>query len=184
MLGGSPTKPDQTAQRPSRVLWTSPAHEFPKRLTASSRMEKLRATRIKASQIMLMKVIQSISLFLLFGCHKAAFGCTPLNTVITLTGIVTISQQYGPPNFGETPQTDSKMLIPVLQLDSPARLCSMSSEKFGPLPTIIDKIQLVQQEHVKIKMDTHASITGKLAQSENALHYTPVILVVDSVSYR
>jgi hypothetical protein len=40
-------------------------------------------------------------------------------TEVRLVGIVRVESRYGPPNFGEDPDHDSKLRIPVLVLDGP-----------------------------------------------------------------
>src|SRR3989338_2775801 len=65
----------------------------------------------------------SVSALVLTCCMRSA-GPTPLgyDVPVELTGRVVSQEQYGPPNYGENPETDAKVRILVLRLSAPIEL--------------------------------------------------------------
>jgi len=108
-------------------------------------------------------------------------------TVVELTGKLTEVVEYGPPNFGEDPETDSRLQLPVLMLSPPVNVredatSELNTESFEG----VEKIQLIFSTGSDYSgfLDQEVVVTGSLFQAHLATHFTPVLLTVQDIQAR
>lgn len=103
-----------------------------------------------------------------------------------LGGRLVIQEKYGPPNYGENPETDEKVEVPILVLSRPINVRgdpkgSLNSESFQG----VKEVQLV---FLSDKNITYSHLDGKgvvasgrLFQKTTGHHYTDILMIVDSI---
>lgn len=100
-------------------------------------------------------------------------------TKVTLGGTLQVKEYYGPPNYGETPETDSKEKAVVLELMRPFDISDMTH-------VAGDSVTEIQLTDVPTGVDVSARgyrfVTGTLFLAETSYHHTPVIYDVQKVS--
>jgi hypothetical protein len=104
---------------------------------------------------------------------------------VELKGTLRITEEFGPPNFGENPESDLKLEIPVLDLASPINV------RADPNSDINDKsfkgvkrLQLVfpiGARNSKELVGRQVVVVGSLLQAHTAHHYTKVLFTVDEI---
>ncbi|HZK33265.1 MAG TPA: DUF4431 domain-containing protein, partial [Tissierellaceae bacterium] len=106
-------------------------------------------------------------------------------SVSTIEGKLITRLQYGPPNYGENPDTDEKIYPFILQLDEPIDVIALeddihNSDKFG-----VTEIQLApkceQIEELKKYKNKPVKIQGTLFEALVGRHYTDVLISVDEI---
>jgi len=99
--------------------------------------------------------------------------------VVTLAGKISRHQAYGPPNFGETPQRDEKIVYWTLDLPKPICVDGKGDE-----PGIYDDHEDVRHLHIVYPhgyppgdwVGGLVRITGQLFDANTAYHRTPVLI--------
>ena len=111
-------------------------------------------------------------------CSLPDSECIDLQHQVTLRGKVSQRQVYGPPNFGETPAIDQRRVVRIFTPHRPVRICDTRGDVADRHedPSVTE-MQLINDEGGHT-VENERSVTGVLARSENALHYTPVIFIV------
>ena len=102
---------------------------------------------------------------------------------VRLRGAIHQEAHFGPPNFGENPDTDSKISIYVLTLPSPVDVKGdPTSELDSETVLNVREIQLIQNvsSQGQIVATECADVTGKLFHAHSAHHYKDVLLDVDT----
>jgi hypothetical protein len=106
--------------------------------------------------------------------------------VVELQGRLILVQKYGPPNYGENPETDSKVKVPVLQLSQPINVrrdpnSNMNTRSFVD----VKEVQLVflTEKNISYRHLVGKVVTAKgtLFQGHTGHHYTEVLLVVNAI---
>jgi hypothetical protein len=104
-----------------------------------------------------------------------------------LTGTVKMERHYGPPNYGENPQTDSVLIVPVLVLDAPVTV--QGSPAASGLDTTtyphVTKMQLVFSKPgtpVKAFNGEKVTVTGKLFEKVTGGDFTDVLVMVEGIT--
>ena len=104
--------------------------------------------------------------------------------VVQLTGRLFTLTAYGPPNYGEDPDTDSLETVPVLWLDHP--ICvdeDLRNYGASPAERDVKSIQLVHSSSgAKFRpnlVGRHISVSGKLFHGISGHHRTEVLMSVD-----
>jgi hypothetical protein len=106
-------------------------------------------------------------------------------TIVQLSGALVIEDHYGPPNFGENPETDRKEQVLILTLDTPIDVVGSPT---GTINTTsfagVRRVQLVGRQAMKltVKLGRHAVVRGTLFQRQSAEHHTDVLINVQSVT--
>jgi hypothetical protein len=105
--------------------------------------------------------------------------------VVELRGTLSVVERYGPPNFGETPDLDQKLRVPILQLERPVNVAGDTSSQANP-DTIRDvrEIQLVfvgGRSDYEEYVDGYVVVTGRLLQRVSGHHFTAVVMMVESI---
>ena len=114
----------------------------------------------------------------------AAQATVPAGEKATLAGDLQAATAYGPPNFGENPETDKKESYIVLAHFSPIDVRDTDGTV---LPNIV-RAQLIvpiEQEVLarKVKQLVGAGavrITGKVFPATTGHHHEPIVLIVES----
>lgn len=105
--------------------------------------------------------------------------------VMELDGRLVIESKYGPPNFGEQPNTDEKVRVPVLVLRDRANMLPDSGDDPNSKSVYdIRQIQLVFSSNDtahKALIGKQVVVTGTLFHAHTGHHYTDVVMNVQSI---
>ncbi|MBI4514916.1 MAG: DUF4431 domain-containing protein [Deltaproteobacteria bacterium] len=105
--------------------------------------------------------------------------------VVRLAGMLRVVPEYGPPNFGENPETDEKVQVPMLTLGEPINVMASPSRNldYEALQNV-SQIQLVFSSHHLASADLvghKVVVTGRLFHAQTAHHYTPLLMDVEAI---
>lgn len=119
-------------------------------------------------------------------CVSNSSACTPTETDgVRLRGTIRIEEHFGPPNFGETPEIDERRRVAILYLDRRLSVCPSATETVHQDGLVgVTKVQLALPTSVKAAAGTEVEAAGKLVRSENAFHYTDVVMLVDHLTVK
>lgn len=104
--------------------------------------------------------------------------------VVELEGKLSIKTFFGPPNFGENPETDSKEKSWLLSLDKPinVRAKTETDPTLGPSVDNVRELQLVLHEPRRDLIGKKVVVKGTLFHAHTGHHHTDVLLDVESIS--
>lgn len=106
--------------------------------------------------------------------------CAPYDVEgVTLSGKVVLRTFFGPPNYGESPETDARETQALLQLDQP--LCTLASDaRDEPAERNQRTVTLVPMGSLSLKpyVGKHVSVQGSLYHADNGHHRTPVLIAI------
>lgn len=99
---------------------------------------------------------------------------------VELRGTLMPTVRYGPPNYGENPNTDAKLIVPVLRLWEPISTCKDS---------IADSLRGVREVQVKFSPANQAAafyrqsvrVKGTIGPAALGSDFTPIVLTADSI---
>lgn len=102
---------------------------------------------------------------------------------VTLTGLLVTERAYGPPNYGENPETDKKEYFPVFKLSDPISIKAESKDELNGEPLRgIKEIQLVIQAQDGFDLkNRNVEVKGKLFHSITGHHHKKVLLDVEKI---
>jgi len=103
--------------------------------------------------------------------------------IVRVMGKLVTEPHYGPPNFGETPDEDQKLDVPVLLLSHAVDVCGNPASATDQ-DTIrnVQKVQVVAAHlNVKAFVGQQVSVVGHLYEAFTANHYTKVLIFADSI---
>ncbi len=95
---------------------------------------------------------------------------------VTLHGTLSLEERYGPPNYGESPETDQRMSVPIVELGRPIDVCSDDQSAAN---NTVSSIQIVSISPGHVFREGAGSWPGSLARAESGHHFTPIILVTN-----
>ncbi len=99
-----------------------------------------------------------------------------------LAGVVEAEGHYGPPTYGENPDTDRVENIYVLILASPISVIANGEDVFDAAS--FDNVSRIQLTSRSVKLSPIAGKTvhliGELFQGHTGHHYTDVLMMVES----
>ncbi len=101
---------------------------------------------------------------------------------LTLTGKITLQTFYGPPNYGENPDTDSRETQAILVLPKP--ICvSTSPSTYDAAEKNQRKVTLVPPQGVDFSRykGKNVSLSGTLFHAHTGHHRTPVLMEVKTI---
>jgi Domain of unknown function (DUF4431) len=107
--------------------------------------------------------------------------------VVTLLGRLTQTIEYGPPNYGENPESDSVEYPIILVLPRPVRVqgdptSELNSETFAN----ITQVQLVIDDGIapgySKYFERDVEVTGKLFAGHTGHHHTDVLITVETLT--
>lgn len=106
--------------------------------------------------------------------------------VVQLAGTLRVVPEFGPPNFGEDPETDKRVQIPILVLSDPINVKENAARNvdYEALENV-SEIQLVfstRDRPAYSHLVGHTVVvTGKLFHAQTAHHYTPLLMDVEAI---
>jgi hypothetical protein len=106
-------------------------------------------------------------------------------TVSTLTGTLNVEMFYGPPNFGDNPESDAKEYCFILKLNKAISVINeQENEGFDVSTMGVKKIQLAFSNVALAKSlkGKKIKVTGILFGKETGHHHTDILMSVDEVS--
>lgn len=104
--------------------------------------------------------------------------------VVELKGTLSVKTYYGPPNYGENPDTDAKEALPILILSKPVNVRGNPDRKAGfDRRTVEDvrEIQLVLTVPHKEFIGKTVLVKGTLFHAFTGHHHTDVLMDVRSI---
>jgi len=106
--------------------------------------------------------------------------CAPYDVEgITLSGKVVLRTFFGPPNFGESPESDARETQALLQLNQP--LCTLAAEEREEQAERNQRlVTLVPLGGLSLKQyaGKHVAVQGSLFHADNGHHHTPVLIAI------
>ena len=101
---------------------------------------------------------------------------------ITLSGKVTLQTFFGPPNYGENPDTDSRETQGILVLVRPVCV-SANPVSYDMAETNQVKVTLVPPDGVNLKnfAGKRVTVQGTLFHAITGHHHTPVLMQVSRI---
>ena len=103
---------------------------------------------------------------------------------VTLTGRLVYRTFYGPPNYGETPKTDSRETQAILLLDSPIDVIGTPNDEINETERGVKAITLVSDRSLRSFVGKRVTVQGKLFHAHTGHHHTKVLMSVSSVKRR
>ncbi len=104
--------------------------------------------------------------------------------VVQLEGKLTIVMYYGPPNYGENPETDAKEMTPILVLPRPVNVRGDPNDELNSESVEgVKQVQLVFYERPAYRqlVGRQVVVKGTLFHSHTAHHHTPVLMTVTEI---
>jgi hypothetical protein len=101
---------------------------------------------------------------------------------VTLNGKVKLQEFYGPPNYGENPETDSRETQAILILAEP--ICVVGNEdNFGDMEQNQSEITLVPQnkENLGDYAGKQIMVEGTLFPAHTAHHHTKILMSIKKI---
>jgi len=124
--------------------------------------------------------ILSISILFLASIAYAEPDCLRYNQDgIILTGRMVLQTFFGPPNYGENPETDSKETQALLKLDKP--ICvSKDRKNYEEAESSQTEVTLVPIGKINFNQyaEKHIRVSGSLFHSFTGHHHTSVLISV------
>ena len=104
--------------------------------------------------------------------------------VVELEGTLVIKTFFGPPNYGEDPETDEKEETRILSLDKPINIRSKDENDpvLGPTESDVREVQLVFDGKLRKWVGKKLIVKGTLFHAHTGHHHTDVLLAVESIS--
>ena len=116
----------------------------------------------------------------------ASGDCEPVwPDPVHLTGTLVKTREYGPPGYGETPQTDERLTIYYIDLAHPKDICAGmdGNQRTAAIPGI-RRMQLKGSVDVRLlrrELGHLVVADGTLQHRVWGTDFTPVVLMVDSM---
>ncbi len=105
-------------------------------------------------------------------------------TVIELSGMLTVSMRFGPPNYGENPETDEPLKIPVLVLSEPVNVRGDPDAEVN-IESVhgVKEIQLIflRQRNYDGLVNSRVVARGTLSHAVSGHHFTEVVMTVEDL---
>ena len=107
--------------------------------------------------------------------------------VSRLTGKLTKVYKYGKPSYGEVPEKDEKVEVPILILQTPARIRARANSSVNNESTTnISFVQLIFPAEANINyakyLDQNIVVGGTLTRGFRGEHFTDVVMTVTVVN--
>jgi len=104
--------------------------------------------------------------------------------VVELAGKLTVKQFYGPPNFGEHPESDSKEQAWILVLDKPVDVIGKEDGKDdfdSNTERNVSEVQLVTRQKPDGLLGKSVRVKGTLFHANTGHHHTAVLMQAESI---
>jgi hypothetical protein len=108
-------------------------------------------------------------------------------SVSRLQGRLTKVWKYGKPSYGESPEKDEKVEVPILILKTPVRVRARTTSGVNnESVTNISFVQLIFSADANINysryLDQDIVVAGTLTQARRGEHFTDVVMTVKAVN--
>lgn len=125
-------------------------------------------------------LLAAMALALVPSSAAAAADCARYDKTVTLSGTATLRTFFGPPNFGEDPDTDSRVTQAILTLDRP--LCVHASKEEDAVRGERE-ITLVPSGKMSLRFldKKRLRVTGSLYHGFNGHHNTPILIQLSAM---
>lgn len=104
--------------------------------------------------------------------------------IVELSGVLTLQERFGPPNYGETPEIDARLTIPVLELSTTLNVRGDPGSELN-IESVegVREVQLasLSASDLKRRLNTHVVCRGSLFRAVSGHHFTEVVLTVRRV---
>lgn len=101
---------------------------------------------------------------------------------VELKGKLVVVAKFGPPNWGETPDQDMKLQVPILQLAVPVNIRGdPKSETNKETFRDVREIQLQGLQDYEGYSDRDVVVRGTLFRAQTGWHFTKVVMSVTSI---
>jgi len=97
-------------------------------------------------------------------------------SVSAVSGVVVATREYGPPNYGETPNVDEKVTVPVLKIDRPIRVCASKNDDGGDDEQVHSMQIVTKNAFPRALYGSRIRVTGTLFSAQSGHHYTSVLI--------
>jgi hypothetical protein len=105
-------------------------------------------------------------------------------TVIELSGMLMVSMKFGPPNYGEDPETDERLKVPVLVLSEPLNVRGDPDAQVN-IESVrgVKEIQLIflRQRNYDGLVNSRVVARGTLSHAVSGHHFTEVVMTVEDL---
>lgn len=107
-------------------------------------------------------------------------------TPVALSGVVTFEDHFGPPNYGESPETDAHETAYILNLLAPMDVVGGNSDDINPDNfDRVTQIQMTASEvtlrKIALKHWEKVTVRGRLFERHTGHHVRDVLIFVDAV---
>ncbi len=104
--------------------------------------------------------------------------------VVELRGTLKVCERYGPPGYGEDPERDQRMRVPVLILSNPINVRGDPAAEVN-IESVrgVRELQLVflRAMNYSSLVGSQVVVRGKLSHAVSGHHFTPVVMIVESL---
>ena len=105
--------------------------------------------------------------------------------IVELEGKLVVKTYFGPPNFGENPESDSKEKEWILSLDKPINVRGRTEAVYENTPVEdVREMELVLLGSHKDLIGKRVVLRGTLFHANTGHHHTDVLMDVQSISRR
>jgi hypothetical protein len=108
-------------------------------------------------------------------------------SVARLNGKLTKVLKYGPPTYGESPETDKKMEVPILILRTPVRIKGNATSTINNEQiTNVSFVQIIFPPELQTNyanyLEQDVVLAGTLTRGYRGEHFTDVVMTVKAVN--
>lgn len=112
------------------------------------------------------------------------YYCEP--NVSIIEGKLITRMYYGPPNYGENPDTDAQQYPFILQLDNPIDVIEKKNDTHNSDVFVVAEIQVIPMDKEKAELldnyiDKRVRIQGTLFKAIFGGHHTDVLIRVEKI---
>lgn len=105
-------------------------------------------------------------------------------SIVRLDGTVEAKERFGPPGYGEKPETDHKVVVPILRLTQPVAVQGdPKSELNSATEEDVTEIQLILPPRYDpiVLVGQRVAVTGSLFHAHTGHHATRVLMNVRTI---
>jgi hypothetical protein len=104
--------------------------------------------------------------------------------VVKLTGTLIFERRYGPPGYGNTPDKDEKLEVPILFLDAPITVeAAQNDPNEYETETDVTEVQIsMPAEDLKKYLYQSVTVEGRLSERRTGYDFAPIIIDVENLS--
>jgi hypothetical protein len=132
--------------------------------------------------VSLLRIIVCLLLLPNSAQHREVLSYEPAN--VELQGKLTLQWKYGPPNYGENPDTDEKFQVPILILDKAVDVRGdPNSDVNAETVHAAKQVQLAfTKTEYRHFVGKNVDVQGTLFRAHTGHHYTDVVMNVAKIN--